>query len=102
MDRTTHIITIRSIDQIPTVDEIKSIPREMALKLIFKGKMNKQREQVGEYLEHALSGFQVLTHTVEPELNIVKLITDQEIEDHQDFFEQCAKDYRKLGEQLVF
>ncbi|WON92468.1 DUF6896 domain-containing protein [Sphingobacterium sp. Lzh-3] len=102
MDRTTHIITIKSIDQIPTLDEIKSIPREMALKLIFKGKMNKQRERVGEYLEHALSGFQVLTHTVEPELNIVKLITDQEIEDHQDFFEQCAKDYRKLGEQLVF
>ena len=43
-----------------------------------------------------------MTHTVEPELNIVKLITDQEIKDQQDFFEQCAKDYRKLGEQLVF
>ncbi|MGE8426977.1 MAG: DUF6896 domain-containing protein [Sphingobacterium sp.] len=93
---------IKSIDQIPTVDEIKSISREIALKIIFEGKTNKQREQVGQYLEHALSGFQVLTHTVEPELNIVKLITDEEIEDQQDFFEQCAKDYRKLGEQLVF
>ncbi|MDF2850758.1 MAG: hypothetical protein K0S31_1443 [Sphingobacterium multivorum] len=102
MDRTTDIITIKSFDQIPTVDEIKSISREIALKIIFEGKTNKQREQAGQYLEHALSGFQVLPHTVEPELNIVKLITDQEIEDQQDFFEQCAKDFRKLGEQLVF
>lgn len=102
MDRTTHIIAIKSIDQIPTVDEIKSSSREIALKLIFEGKTNKKRQQVGEYFEHALSDFQVLTHTVEPELNIVKLITDQEIEDQQDFFEQCAKDYRILAEQLVF
>lgn len=102
MDRTTHTITIKSIDQIPTVDEIKSISREVALTLIFEGKTNKQREQVGQYLEYALSGFQVLIHTIDPELNVVKLITDKEIEDHQDFFEQCAKDYGHLGGQLVF
>jgi len=102
LDRTTDIIIIKSIDQIPTVNEIKSISRESTLKLVFKGKTNKQREQVGQYLKDALSGFQVLTHTIEPELNIVKLITDQEIEVHQGFFEQCAKDYRKLGKQLVF
>lgn len=101
MDRTTDIIIIKSIDQLPSIDEIKSISRERALKLAFKGNINKQREQVGQYLSDALSGFQVLIHTIDPELNIVKLITDQEIEDHQYFFEQCAKDYRKLGEQLV-
>lgn len=101
MDRTTDIIIIKSIDQLPSIDEITSISRERALKLVFKGNINKQREQIGQNLEYALSGFQVLIHTIAPELNIVKLITDQEIEDHQHFFEQCAKDYRKLGEQLV-
>ncbi|MDR6735217.1 DUF6896 domain-containing protein [Sphingobacterium sp. 2149] len=101
MARTTDIIIIKSIDQLPSVDEIKSISRERALKLVFKGNINKQRERIGQYLEHALSGFQVLIHTIDPELNIVKLITDREIEDNQYFFEQCAKDYRKLGEQLV-
>ncbi|TWI13035.1 DUF6896 domain-containing protein [Sphingobacterium siyangense] len=101
MDRTTDVIIIKSIDQLPSVDEIKSISRERALKLIFKGKINKQREQIGQNLEYELSGFQVLIHTIDPELNIIKLITDKEIEDHQYFFEQCAKDYRKLGERLV-
>lgn len=102
MDRTTDVIIIKSIDQLPSVDEIKSISRERALKLIFKGKINKQREQIGQYLDDTLSGFQVLIHKIDPELNIVKLITDKEIEDHQNFFEQCAKDYRRLGKQLVF
>lgn len=102
MNRTTDIIIIKSIDQLPSVDEIKSISRERTLKLAFKGKINEQREQIGQYLKEALSGSQVLIHTVDPELNIVNLITDKEIEDHQDFFEQCAKDYRQLGEQLVF
>lgn len=102
MDRTTDIIIIKSIDQLPSIDEIKSISRERALKLVFKGNINKQREQIGQNLEYALSGFQVLIHTIDPELNIVKLITDKEIEDHQYFFEQCAKDYGYLGGQLVF
>ncbi|AHM59240.1 hypothetical protein D770_04865 [Flammeovirgaceae bacterium 311] len=35
------------------------------------------------------------------EINIVKLITDEEISAHQDFFEQCAKDYRILSQKLI-
>jgi len=102
VDRTTDIIIIKSIDQLPSIDEIKSISRERALKLVFKGNINKQREQIGQNLDDTLSGFQVLIHKIDPELNIVKLIKDKEIEDHQNFFEQCAKDYRRLGKQLVF
>lgn len=33
---------------------------------------------------------------------ISKLITDLEIEENQDFFEKCAKDYRQLGKKLIF
>ncbi|RYE50369.1 MAG: hypothetical protein EOP48_19885 [Sphingobacteriales bacterium] len=34
-------------------------------------------------------------------MSIEKLITDEEIENNQDFFEQCAKDYRNLSGELI-
>jgi hypothetical protein len=102
LNRTTDIITINSIDQIPTLDTIREIPRERTLKLVFEKGVQNKREIVGQNLRCDLPGFQVSIHTTEPEINIAKLITDKEIEDNQDFFEQCAKDYRQLGEELLF
>jgi hypothetical protein len=40
-------------------------------------------------------------HPVLFNLEMTKMITDAEIELHQDFFEQCAKDYRRLATQLI-
>lgn len=102
MNRTTDIISISSVGQIPTVETIKAIPRERTLKLVFDVGIQEQRATIGQNLTNELIGFQVLLHTVEPEINIAKLITDKEIEDNQDFFEQCAKDYRQLGGELFF
>lgn len=102
MNRTTDIIKINSVGQIPTLDTIRSIPRERTIKLVFEKEVQSQREVIGQNLKTELVGFQVLIHTIEPEINIAKLITDKEIEDNQDFFEQCAKDYRQLGEELLF
>lgn len=102
MTRTTDIISIDNLGQIPTLETIKSIPRERTLKLVFDKGVQSQRETVGQNLKEKLLDFQIGIHTIEPEINIGKLITDQEIEDNQDFFEQCAKDYRKLGEELIF
>lgn len=101
MNRTTDIITINSIGQIPTLEIIRSIPRERTIKLVFEREVQSQREAIGQNLKTKLLGFQVGIHTIEPEINIAKLITDKEIEDNQDFFEQCAKDYRQLGEELL-
>ncbi len=101
MNRTTDIITINSVGQIPTLDTIRSIPRERTIKLVFEKEVQSQREAIGQNLKTELVGFQVGIHTIEPEINIAKLITDIEIEDNQDFFEQCAKDYRQLGEELL-
>ena len=91
MNRTTDIIIINSVEKIPTLDTIRSIPREQTLKLIFEKEVQSQREAIGQNLKTELVGFQVGIHTFEPEINIAKLITDKEIEDNQDFFEQCAK-----------
>lgn len=102
MNRTTDIITIDSVEQIPTLEKIREIPRERTLKLVFGKEVQTQRELVGHNLKTELLGFQVGIHTIEPEINIAKLITEKEIEDNQDFFEQCAKDYRQLGEKLLY
>lgn len=102
MNRTTDIVVISSIEQIPTLEVIRSIPRERTFKLVFEKAVQNQRELVGQTLKAELVGFQVGIHTIEPEINIAKLITDKEIEDNQNFFEQCAKDYRQLGEELLY
>ncbi|WP_293308356.1 DUF6896 domain-containing protein [Pedobacter sp. UBA5917] len=102
MKRTTDIINIGSIDQIPAIEAIRSIPRERKLKLVFEKSVQSKRKTVGQNLKDNLLGFQIGIDTVEPEIHIAKLITDQEIEGNQSFFEQCAKDYRQLGEELIF
>jgi len=102
LERETEIITINSIDQIPSLEAIKKLPRSKILKIIFKDSIKNQRESIGQNLKKQLQGFQIGIHVLNPEINIAKLITDQEIEEHQDFFENCAKDYRKLGKELIF
>jgi hypothetical protein len=102
LNRTTDIISISTIGQIPTLETIRAIPRELTLKLVFDNGVQSQRETIGQNLKKELVGFQVGVHTFEPEINIAKLITDEEIEDNKDFFEQCAKDYRHLGKELIF
>jgi len=102
MNRTTEIIIIKSVEQIPTLEIIREIPRPKTLKLIFDLSIQNQREKIGESLKNELCGFQVSIHTTEPEINIAKLITDGEIENNQVFFEKCAQDYRKLANELIY
>lgn len=99
---TTDIIKVHSIEQIPTIETIRYIPRNLILKIVFEKEVQNKRDSIGQNLKKELVGFQVGVHTIDPEINIRKLITDQEIEDNQDFLEQCAKDYRQLGENLFF
>lgn len=102
MKRTTNIILISDPGQIPTPETIRTITREQTLRLVFEPGVQNQRETIGQYLQQELADFHIGIHTAEPQINISKLITDKEIEDHQDFFEQCAKDYRQLAGQLLF
>ncbi|MCG2617489.1 hypothetical protein LZZ85_24535 [Terrimonas sp. NA20] len=102
MDRTIEIINIYTIEQIPALETIRTIPRERILKLIFAKEVRNWREAIGERLKNELPDFQVGVHLLEPEINIAKLISEIEIENNQYFFEQCAKDYRKLAQTLLF
>ena len=102
MDRSTEIIIINSLEEVPTLEKIRMISRERKLKLVFEKEVQNQREAIGQNLKNELLDFQIGIHVIEPVINIAKLISDKEIEDNQDFFEQCAKDYRQLAEQLLF
>jgi hypothetical protein len=101
VNRTTQTITVGSISQIPSLEVISDIPREKKLKLLFEHTLQNQRKEIGNKLKNDLRGFQVSIHVTQPEINIAKLITDEEIDENQLFFEQCAKDYRTLGEILI-
>lgn len=102
MNRITDLIVINSVEQIPTIETIQAISRKHILELVFEKEVQHQRQEIGQKLRNELLGFQVGIHTIEPKIRILKLISDKEIDDNQDFFEQCAKDYRQLGEELLF
>ncbi len=90
----------RLID-LPDKEVINYFERGFKYKIIFSEKIEHQRKQIGQKWKEQFPNHQIAIHTFEPEINIVKLITDKEIEKHQYFFEQCAKDYRKLSTKLI-
>jgi hypothetical protein len=102
LERTTKILKCETLESIPSLESIAGLLRSKKLKLIFGNAILNQRIKIGEELKKKLDGYQVGIHTQEPEINIAKLITDAEIETHQDFFERCAKDYRALATKLFF
>ena len=98
----SEILYCTNSDELPSVERIKSISRGIELKVKFGKKLNLRREKIGENWKKELPFFQVGVHTFENEINISKLITDEEIIEHQLYFENCAKDYRILSEKLIF
>lgn len=94
-------ITINTAKDIPTLEEIQSISRGLKLNLIFEGDMQPKRSEVGEQWQQELPEFSIEIQLNGKEISIHKLITVEEIEQHQAFFEDCAKEYGILGEQLI-
>lgn len=101
MDLAEKIQVCSAFDELPEFKEIKSLSRGVKLKVIFKGRLNSRRAKVGARWKLEHPEFQIGVHTIEPEINIIKLITDEEIVQYQDFVEQCAKDYRRLAIELI-
>jgi len=102
VSRKIELVRIDSPDQIPSIHKIRTYSRDIELRIIFNKPVQERRESIGEYLKKKLPGFLVSVHLVDPIIIIVKLITEEEVMVHQGFFEQCAKDYRDLAQQLIF
>lgn len=94
-------LVVTSLENLPSIQAIKSIKRGVNLKIEFEHKIKSKREEIGEGWKSQLPEFSIGIHTIKDEINILKLITDQEIEQHQLFFEKCAQEYGILGSQLI-
>lgn len=101
MERTTLVIIAKSIQELPCIDYLRNIPRQKTIRIVFDHAICHIREDYGEQLTKNLPHFQIAIHSMEPKIEIKKLITKEEIIANQLFFVQCAKDYRKLGEELI-
>lgn len=89
------------MEDLPDFKSINSLERGIEWKIVFENKIKFKRVKIGNQWKFEHPEFQIAVHTIEPEINIVKLITGKEIEKHQDFFEKCAKDYRNLATELI-
>jgi hypothetical protein len=101
LELTKKVQVCNSLDDIPDFTTIKSLERGIEWKIVFENNIKSKREKIGCQWKFEHPEFQIAVHTIEPEINIVKLITNKEIEVHQDFFEKCAKDYRNLATKLI-
>lgn len=101
MEREVEEIICDSIQDIPSIDKIKGLSRNKTMKVVFGKGIQRKRESIGNQWKKELNDFQIGIHTQNPEINIARLISDNEIIDHQDFFEKCAKDYRSLAKRLI-
>lgn len=71
------------------------------MKILFGEKIKEKREEIGQKWKAELPDFLIGIHRIKDEINLRKLISDQEIEEHQLFFEACAKEYGRLAEKLI-
>lgn len=76
--------------------------REKVLHLHFASEAERYREEFGLVLKAQLDEFVVGMHSADLVIRIARLISLEEINRHQDFFEHCAKEYRKLATELIF
>lgn len=101
LEKIIHLINIKSAEELPRVEDIIRRPRHQQIKIIFEPSVLHLRENYGEDLKRKLTNYFIAIHTIEPEINISKLISDEEVIFNKTFFIQCAKDYEDLGNQLV-
>ncbi|WP_276372693.1 hypothetical protein [Chryseolinea sp. H1M3-3] len=61
-ERFTETLKCKTLDSIPSIEEIKCIPREKKLQLIFGKNITSYRETLGNNLKDALPDFLVGIH----------------------------------------
>ncbi len=100
-NRKQKTLIINDESSLPLDDELAALSRDVVLKLIFDKQLNNLRNEIGNKWKSDFSQLLIGIHTIKPEINISKLITDEEIINNQCFFEKCAKDYRNLAIRLI-
>lgn len=94
-------IILNNIEDVPNLEGIQSLPRGIKLNLIFEEAILAKRSEIGEKWQQQLPEYSVDIQLNGREITIFKLLTAEEIEEHQEFFENCGKEYGILAEQLI-
>lgn len=101
MNPKKQVYKVTTKGNLPKLEFLRGIPRGVSLQMTFSGEMEVSRVALGEGWKRTLPGFQIGIHTSEPIVSILKLITDEEIDQFQNFFDRCAQDYRRLATELI-
>ncbi len=101
MKRPVDIINCETVADLPSLEWIISPLRHKHIKVIFSPAIIGERCRMKKAWKEDLKDFKVTIPMARPEINIIRLISDIEVIEHQDFFEQCAKDYHNLATQLI-
>lgn len=96
-----EILEINNLNDLPSDNLFLNLPRNKHLQLKFSNDIDTERQRFGEKLKTKLEGYLIGIHTIEPIIGIRKLMTNNEIDNHQEFFEECAYDYRELATKLI-
>lgn len=99
--RTIETYFIKKSNELPRLEKIKALARDTELQLVFNKDNICIMEEAHHYFIKHLDGFQVIPHSIEPIINIIKPITLEEIIENKDFFLKCAQDYKKLASKLI-
>lgn len=95
------IIRIDRIEDLPNLQELQSMQRGLRLKVVFDNDIANKQQEIGNRWKEQLPKFLVGIHSNGDEINLLKLITDEEIEQNQLFFEDCAIKYGLLSKKLI-
>ena len=101
----TEIVYANSLNDLPTIEKIKSLSRDIRLIVLFIKDFENKREKVAQKWKRDFPDFLVRTgsqHSPKNHIFIQKLITNNEITENRGFFEQCAKDYKNLATELIY
>jgi len=101
METTQESIVCEVAEQIPTLEQLRAIPRGVTYKIIFGEELAEQRHVFEKQWKNGLPDFYVSSNPRNFAISLLKLLSKQDIEQHQDFFEKCAKDYRNLATKLI-
>lgn len=100
-----EIVYANSLNDLPSIEKINSLSRDVILIVLFNKNIENKREKIARKWKRDFPDFLIRTGSQFSQKNhffIQKLITDDEITKNQDFFEQCAKDYKNLATELIF
>ncbi len=94
-------IKVTKPEDLPSTRDIESLPREVRLIVVFEEEVGIDKGELGEEWKTYFPEHLVGINSVENHISLQKLITVDEVKQHQMFFEKCGIEYARLASDLV-